>query len=156
MLRSASARGNNSGCLQGSGSNYLTGSRHQGKTDLNPNAGSYPTPSFGRCPKLPSARFSRRRRARPMGNYLGKPNNLRSHWVLLHRPIDTAVRIPTFTNLEFEHFHVPYMGQRTELVLNVFWHELIHTHDGNGILTCSLAAQVERRDIDVGLGQYGA
>ena len=59
-------------------------------------------------------------------------------------------------SLEFEHLHIPYVGQRTKFVLNGVGHDLIDAHDGNGVLLGGLTSQVESRDIDVGFRQYGA
>src|SRR6185312_10115776 len=50
VLRSASARGNNSGCSQGLGSNLLTGSEHQGLADLIPDATTIINPASPQVP----------------------------------------------------------------------------------------------------------
>jgi hypothetical protein len=59
-------------------------------------------------------------------------------------------------HLEFEHLHVPYVRQRTQLLLNVVRHDLIDTYNGNGVLPRGMAPQVERRDIDVSFPQHCA
>src|ERR1039457_200777 len=58
--------------------------------------------------------------------------------------------------LESEHLHVAHMRQCTKFELNGVGQHLIHTDDRNGILFGGLAAEVKRRDVDIGLSQNGA
>lgn len=58
--------------------------------------------------------------------------------------------------LEFKHLDIAHVGQRPQLLLNDLGHDLIDAHNGDSVLLCGLAPQVESRDIDVGGPQYRA